>query len=199
MAEVSTGTKSEGTSSGGTPGSQIPGERYDPSTEQTISDAELKAWRLAISHKNKGDMTGDEWAEARKNDERESMKQLEELAAQYPRASFIKTMMGQVKHHFGKEKESAQYFEEALAQNRHDPLMTFKCAEARRRTNEHEKAINFYRQTLELQPDFTDARLGLAQALLALDKSSTEAKSIIADVLTKEPDNKVAQSLQSSK
>ncbi len=180
-----------------TQGSAIPGERYEASVEEELIESEMKAWRIAVAHKDQGEMSTAEWKKVRQHDEEESMKQLEELSSRHPRTSFIKTMMGQVKHHFGKEAESAKYFEEALAHNRHEPLLTFKLAEARRLSGETKKAIEFYRETLELQSDFPEARLGLARCLLEDSSTSAEGREIISDVLKKDPDNKVALELES--
>lgn len=196
MAEVERGAAVNKVDSRPQPGSNVPGERFDPSAEQSLIDAEMVAWRVAIAHQKQGSMGDDEWKAVRKKDEAEAMKQLEALANEHPRTSFIKTMMGQVKHHFGKEKEAADYYEEALAQNRHDPLMTFKIAEARRASGNQRKAIDFYRETLDHKPDFTEAKLGLAHALLEHDKSDTEAQQIVAAVLQQDPSNTDALKLQ---
>lgn len=197
MSEVKTADTIPPGASGPAPGSSIPGERFDASTEQAIIDAEMKAWRLAIAHQKQGDLDESSWKKLRQADEAESMRQLEELSSRYPRTSFIKTMMGQVKQHFGKHKEAAAYYEEALAQNKHDHLMTFKLAEQRRIGGDNGKSIDLYRQALELQPDFTPAKIGLITALLEEDNKSTEARQLLADVLSKEPNNEAALKLQS--
>ncbi|MBY0552325.1 MAG: tetratricopeptide repeat protein [Candidatus Obscuribacterales bacterium] len=197
LGEVSQGTTSSTSSNASGPGAAVSGERFDSIAEQEITDGTLKAWRVAISHdKTRNEMSADEWTKAREQDEQVAMKQLESLAESHPKASFIKTMMGQVKHHFGKEAEAAKYYEEALAKNRHDPLLTFKLAEARRVSGEAKKAEEFYRETLELQPDFDDARIGLAKCLLRRDKASVEARTLIEEVLKNNPQNKDALDLQ---
>lgn len=197
MGEVSQGTQSPESSTGAAPGSNISGERFNMAEEQEVTDGTLKAWRLAIAHdKNKAEMSADEWKKTRDADKQTAMKQLEALAEAHPKASFINHMMGQVERHFGNHGEAAKHFEEAVAKNRREPLLTFKLAEERRANGETKKAEQYYRETLEMRTDFPEARIGLARCLLTSDKGSAEAKELLEQVLKSDPQNKDALDLQ---
>ena len=199
LGEVSQGSTRSDSAPGATPGANISGERFNMAEEQEVTDGTLKAWRVAIAHdKNKAEMSAQEWKKTREADEKTAMKQLEDLAEAHPKASFINHMMGQVERHFGNYAEAAKHFEEAVAKNRREPLLTFKLAEARRATGETKKAEQYYRETLDMRPDFPEARIGLARCLLTSDKGSAEAKDLIEQVLKSDPQNKEALDLQRS-
>lgn len=173
----------------------IGGERYDPAVEEAVTNGSLKAWRTALKHDKKGEMSDKDWQKIRESDEKDSMSQLHALVDKYPNASYLKTMMGQVKQHFGKKEEAARYYEEAMMQNRRDPLLIFKLAETKKALGQTEQAITYYRNVIKIQPDFLPARLGLA-ACLSKDKTGQqESKNILEDLVRKDPQNSEAKEL----
>ncbi|MBY0358038.1 MAG: tetratricopeptide repeat protein [Candidatus Obscuribacterales bacterium] len=174
----------------------VTGERYDPAVDEIVTNGSLKAWRVALRHdKSKEELGEAAWLKARVIDEAESMKQLTQLAERYPKASFLKTMMGQVKQHFGKKEEAALYYQEALVQNRGEPLLIFKLARAKEAAGHREEAIGYYRDVIKLQPDFTPAQLGLASCLAREASGRQEAQTLAHAVLKIEPQNKDAAAL----
>lgn len=175
--------------------STIDGERYDPASDEIVSKGSLKAWRIALQHDKQGTLGAKEWDAAKIADEKEAMRQLHELENQYPNASFLKTMMGQVEQHFGKKEEAAHYYEEAIAKNRHNPLLMFKLAESKRASGKFEQAAKYYRDVIKIQPDFWDARLKLAECLSTDPKTKTEALDILQDLVERSPENKEAKAL----
>ncbi|MBX9687479.1 MAG: tetratricopeptide repeat protein [Candidatus Obscuribacterales bacterium] len=168
------------------------GEKFDPAVDEIISKETLIAWRHALAHDQVPPMDKNELAELRRKDEDESMQMLQNLAKRYPSASFVKTMMGQVKQHFGKKEEAAAFYEEASLQNRHDPILLFKAAEMRRKGGNNERALSYYKELLLLQNDFPGAKLGMARCLLADKKTAAEGMKIIDELLAADPLDKEA-------
>lgn len=163
------------------------GEKYDPVREEEITKLSLKAWRISYAEDEQGKRKAAEWLKAKAKAEADAMQILEDLARKYPSSSYIKTMMGQVMQHHGKKLEAAKYYEEAMAKNRRDPILLLKVAEARRTAGDTKKAVEYYRETLKMQPNFSSAKLGLARALLAEDPKSSEGRQIIDDALVNYP------------
>lgn len=170
-----------------------PGEKFDPVEDELISKETLKAWRHALAHDDPQGMVGDKYKEQRRKDEEEAMDMLKKLSEAHPGSSYIKTMMGQVKQHFGKKEEAANYYEEALLQNRRDPILIFKAAEMRRNSGNLPQAQIYYRQVLKLQPDFPGAQVGLARCLMANSGTAADGKKMIDEILAKDPEDKEAK------
>lgn len=169
------------------------GEKYDPVEDEIVSNETLKAWRVALAHSERGTLSEAAWNEARKRDEEESMTMLKSLAQRFPKASFISTMMGQVKQHFGKKTEAAAYYEEATLQNRNDPILIFKAAEMRRKSGSTERALSYYKKVIELQPNFPGAKLGMARCLLSDKKTAEDGRKLITEILARDPQDTEAQ------
>lgn len=170
-----------------------PGEKFDMAADEIVCKETMAAWNTALSHDKKGETADEEWKALRKKDEEESMKRLESLAQHYPKASYVKLMMGQVEQHFGKKEEAAKYYEESALQNRRDPITIFKAAEMRRQKGEMPRALRYYRQVLELSPDFPGAKVGEALCLSADKASADEGKKILNELIAKNPNDKAAQ------
>jgi len=182
--------------SGHDPGTLMvaPGEKFNADEDEIVSDETRKAWLHALAHDGEAKgMDAAAYAKLRHNDEAESMTMLKALEKRYPKASFIKTMMGQVEQHFGKKEEAAAYYEEGMMQNRRDPVLLFKIAEMRRESGKLERARSFYEQVIEIQPDFPGARVGIARCLLADKKSAAEGRKMLEDILAKNADDKDAK------
>lgn len=173
----------------GEPVSNIHGERFDLSEDELVSKESLRAWRIALAHSERGDLTEDEWKKIRASDEEESTKILLDLEKNHPKASYVLTMIAQVKHHFGKDEEASEYYERAMLQNRADPILLLKLANTRLATGKLPKAIKYYRESLKADPDFSDAQVGLAKALLKQDPKDEEGRKLLETVLEKDPNN----------
>lgn len=178
----------------GDPVSNIHGERFDLNEDELVSNESLRAWRIALAHSERGNMPEDEWKKQRIADEEESMKILLDLEKNHPKASYVLTMMAQVKHHFRKEDEAAEYYERAMLQNRADPILMLKLANTRMATGKIPKAIKYYRESLKADPGFTDAQIGLGKALLKQDPKDEEGRKLLEEVLEKNPNNEAAKS-----
>ncbi|GEM_PF-1265797 len=165
---------------GGSSGlAQLPGTACDLKSEMAVSEGCLKAWRTALA----GDTAG-------------AMRQLAALEKEYPKQSTAHFMMGQVMEHAGNKEAAVKYYSEAQADNRFSALYLFKLAEALRRSGKNTDAVARYRRLLQQAPQFAPGRLGLASALYALDKSSSEARREVEAVLSAEPGNKEALALK---
>lgn len=171
----------------------VPGEKFNAEDDEIVSRETRTAWQHALAHDERGALPEAAWNKLRVQDEKESMEMLKSLEARFQSASFIKTMMGQVKQHFGKKEEAAAYYEEASLQNRLDPVLIFKAAEMRRKSGGTERALSYYKKVIEIQPDFPGARLGVARCLLADKKTAADGRKMLEDILAKEPQNKDAQ------
>lgn len=165
------------------------GERFDPAQEESVSNESLKAWRIALRHRQKGSLSDAEWKKLRTEDEKTSMAMLKDLHERYPKNSTVHLMMGQVAHEFGNEAAAVEFYEEAIAKNRGSSLYVFKLAEAARTAGDTRKAIKNYRQLLVSQPDFAAGQIGLAKSLLKDDPKSVEARELIQRVLDREANN----------
>ncbi len=196
-------SKLEGAQAGPTPASKphesstlmvAPGEKFNADEDEIISNETRKAWLHALAHDDDAkSMDAAAYAKLRHNDEAESMVMLKDLEKHYPKASFIKTMMGQVEQHFGKKEEAAAYYEEAMMQNRREPVLLFKIAEMRRESGNIERARSYYEQVIEIQPDFPGARVGIARCLLADKKTAADGRKMLQDIVAKNPLDKDAQ------
>lgn len=173
-------------------GNAGPGEKFDPVEDELISKETLKAWRIAIAHDELMSKP-EEWQKVKVQDEEEAMKRLQSLAESHPNVSYIKTMMGQVKQHFGHKEEAAAFYEEAALQNRRDPILIFKAAELRRKAGKFKRAKSYYEQVLKLSPDFPGAKLGIARCLLAEKDTEKDGRKLLAEILAEEPENKEAK------
>lgn len=168
------------------------GEKFDPVEDELISKETLRAWRIAIAHDDLMSKP-EEWNKVKLHDEEEAMKALTALAAAHPNSSYVKTMMGQVKQHFGHKEEAAAFYEEAALQNRRDPILIFKAAELRRKAGKYKRARTYYEQVLKLSPDFPGAKIGIARCLLAEQESKEQGRKMIEDMLALDPENKEAK------
>lgn len=147
----------------------------DLAVEAVVSNACVEAWRKELS----GDEAG-------------AVKQLKELDKKYPRVSTVRFMLGQVMEHSGKKQEAIKYYREAVLQSDFDSMHVFKLAETLRTTGNADGAIPYYRKLVKGAPEFTDGKLGLAKALLAVDPKSPEALGILRQIVKDEPKNKEA-------
>jgi len=152
----------------------------DAEAEATVSKGCVEAWRKGLA----GDQEG-------------AIKQLKELDKQYPRVSTVRFMLGQVLERAGKKEEAIKYYRDAVRQSDFDSMHLFKLAEALRTTGDAKGSIPYYRKLLKGAPDFSPGELGLAQALLKIDRNSKEARELIGQVLKDEPQNKEALALSS--
>lgn len=180
------------------------GERYDPATEEMVAKGALEAWHKALAHDKPGDLKGKALAEARAKDEAAAMADLKELSERFPNSSTVRLMMGQVKEHFGKNKEAAALYKEALQKNTNSSIYLFKVAEASREAGNYKEAIEAYRKLLKGNAAASSAApdalavslwLGLAQSLVGLDKNDPEARELVKKALAAEPENKKALEL----
>lgn len=146
--------------------------------EAQISEGCVKAWRTAMS----GDTDG-------------SLRQLDQLAKTYPSVGTISMMRGQILQHAGRKQEALQAYKQAVSTNEYSSLGTFKYAEALRTTGDAPKAVDEYHRLLKSAPEFVPGKIGLAQALYALDKKSAEAKTQLQESIKLEPNNAEAKSL----
>ncbi len=135
------------------------------------------------------------WRKCLGGDTARALKDLQELERKYPRITTIKFMTGQVLEHSGKKKEAVQYYKTALSSSASNSMYLFKLAEAMRATGDTKGAVVEYKRLLELSPNFVSAKLGLAQALMALDAKSKEASEQIEQALKLEPQNPKALTL----
>ncbi|MBS1954764.1 MAG: tetratricopeptide repeat protein [Cyanobacteria bacterium SZAS-4] len=154
---------------------------FNAEVETAVADQSLVAWRKAIA-----------------GDEKGSLALMDKLDEKYPNILTLKFMRGQILEHFGKKKEALKYYQMAVTGNEFSSLKLYKLAEIKRTTGDAKGSIEDYQLLIKRAPDFVPAKLGLAQALLAVDKNSAEGKKLIEDVLVMEPSNKEAKALQST-
>jgi predicted Zn-dependent protease len=143
-----------------------------------ISDGCLAAWRQAIA-----------------GDEKGAMNKLTALDAEFPRSTSVQLMMGQVCNHFGKKKEAVAHYHLTVSRSLSNPVFIYKLAESMRTSGDAAGSIVQFRKALSISPDFAPAKIGLAKALLKLDKNSVEARTQIKEVLAQDPNDKDAKSL----
>lgn len=179
-------------------GSNIKGERADLDEDEFVGNESVRAWRIALKHSKQGDLSDSEWKKVQEEDETEAMKILHGLAKDHPRMSYVHTMMGQVAQHFGKKEEASEHYERALLQNTQNPILLLKLANSKRDVGKLDKAIKYYREALNADPDFTDAKISLGATLLQKDKKDKEGRKLLEDVLSKDPENKEAKSALTS-
>ena len=177
----------------GEPVSNVSGERFNLTEDELVSKESVRAWRMALAHSERGTTSEEEWKKVRIADEKASMDLLMKLEKEHPKASYLQTMMGQVKHHFGKDEEASEYYERAMLQNRDNPILLLKLANTRMTTGKTARAIKFYREALKADPGFTAAKVGLGTALLKLDPKDAEGKQLLDEVLEAEPNNEAAK------
>jgi tetratricopeptide (TPR) repeat protein len=193
--QMKTPEKAGSEHSGGQAGQQESGavEKYNPEQDEVICKEALKAWRRALVHDETYNLPPDTYKLVRRRDEDEAMLMLVTLADRYPEASYIRTMMGQVKQHFGRKKEAKAYYEEATLLNRRNPSLYVKTAEDRRKSGDNKRALAYFRMAIKLKPDFTPARIGVARCLLAGAGSAAEGRKMLEEILSKDPQNADAQ------
>ncbi len=177
--------------------SEIVGERYDPAIEEVVATECLHAWRIATAHDKQGNLSNKEWQKLRAKDEKQAIQELSLLAKRYPSSSTVKLMMGQVKEHLGKKEDSIQFYMQANSLNRKNPMYLFKLAESLRKNGNTNDSIKYYRELLSIEPGFTSGEMGLAQSLLANDKRSQEAKTILARIVQQTQPSNSAQEAKS--
>ncbi|HEY9731475.1 MAG TPA: tetratricopeptide repeat protein [Drouetiella sp.] len=154
---------------------------FNAEVETAVANQSLIAWRKAIA-----------------GDEKGSLALLDQLDEKYPNILTLKFMRGQVLEHFGKKKEALKYYQMAVTGNEFSSFKLFKLAEIKRTTGDAKGAAEDYRLLVKRAPDFAPAKLGLAQALLQLDKKSEEGRKLVEEVLAAEPANKEAKAIQST-
>ncbi len=152
---------------------------FNAEVETAVADQSLIAWRKAT-----------------KGDEKGALAMLDDLDRKYPDILTLKFMRGQVLEHFGRKKEALKYYQQAVTGNEFSSLKLFKLAEIKRTTGDAKGSIEDYKMLIQRAPAFMPAKLGLAEALITLDKNSSEAKNLIDEVLASEPENKEAKALQ---
>ena len=151
---------------------------FNAEVETAVADQSLVAWRKAIA-----------------GDEKGSLALMDKLDEKYPNILTLKFMRGQILEHFGKKKEALKYYQMAVTGNEFSSIKLFKLAEIKRTTGDAKGSVEDYRLLIKRAPEFVPAKLGLAQALLAVDKNSTEGKNLIDEVLAVEPNNKEAKAI----
>jgi tetratricopeptide (TPR) repeat protein len=104
-------------------------------------------------------------------------------------------MTGQVYEHFGRNKQAVEYYRKAVTGNEFSSFHVFKLAEAMRKNGDNKGAMACYRKVLLNAPQFGAANLGLAKCLLATDKQSTEARTLLSEAKSDEVSAKEAQIL----
>jgi tetratricopeptide (TPR) repeat protein len=161
-------------SGGATPGMH----EGDMATMEVVSNGCLKAWRKACS----GDQQG-------------SLEILTDLDKHYPGVLTIQMMTGQVYEHFGRNKEAIEHYRKAVTGNEFSSYHAFKLAEAMRKNGDNKGAAEWYRKVLLNAPKFGAADLGLAKCLLAADKQSSEARTLLSEAKNDELSAKEAQAL----
>lgn len=144
-----------------------------------VADSCLEAWRIAL-----------------KGDEHGAMEKLRALDKKYPNTITVRFMMGQVEERCGSKENAVKFYREAVRQSRFSSMYTFKLAEALRVSGKPEEAIGEYRRLISQQPRFPDGHLGLARALMDIDKNSLEAREEIEIVLRQDPNQKEALELK---
>lgn len=154
---------------------------FNAEVETAVAQQSLIAWRKAIA-----------------GDEKGSLALLDQLDEKYPNILTLKFMRGQVLEHFGRKKEALKYYQMAVTGNEFSSIKLFKLAEIKRTTGDAKGAVEDYRLLIKRAPDFPPAKLGLAQALLQLDKKSEEGRKLVEEVLVAEPANKEAKAIQST-
>lgn len=154
---------------------------FNAEVETAVAQQSLIAWRKAIA-----------------GDEKGSLALLDQLDEKYPNILTLKFMRGQVLEHFGRKKEALKYYQMAVTGNEFSSIKLFKLAEIKRTTGDAKGAVEDYRLLIKRAPDFPPAKLGLAQALLQLDKNSDEGRKLVEEVLAAEPANKEAKAIQST-
>jgi tetratricopeptide (TPR) repeat protein len=150
----------------------------DMATMEVVSNGCLTAWRKACA----GDEAG-------------SIAMLNDLDKHYPGVLTIQMMTGQVYDHFGKNKEAIEHYKRAITGNEFSSLHVFKLAEAMRKNGDYKGAEGYYRKVLQNAPKFGAAQVGLARCLLATDKQSTEARTLLSEAADDEQSAKDAHAL----
>jgi tetratricopeptide (TPR) repeat protein len=150
----------------------------DMATMEVVSNGCLKAWRKACA-----------------GDEKTSLAMLDDLKKHYPGVLTIEMMTGQVYEHFGQNKEAIEHYSKAVTGNEFSSLHIFKLAEAMRKNGDNKGAAACYRKALKNAPQAGAAKLGLAKCLLATDKQSTEARTLLSEAKDDELSAKEAQVL----
>ena len=173
-------TAQAGSDSSNSSGTAQIDDGIDYSQEMKVSDGCLSAWRKALNHNGDG-----------------AIKELKALGKQYPRATTVDLMMGQVLEHLGKKKEAVEYYRKAVNNSNSDAMYMYKLAESLSTTDDIKGTIAAYQNLLKLNPHFAPARLGIAKALLKQDKNSKQARQEVRQVLEEEPDNQEAKTLAS--
>jgi tetratricopeptide (TPR) repeat protein len=153
------------------------GEGMDLQSEEAVSDGCLAAWRKAL----KGDKAG-------------AMKDLQALEKQYPKQTTVHFMMAQVLEHAGDKAGAIKFYREAAERAQFSSMYILKLAEALRTSGDARGAIVQYRKLVAVHPTFSEAKIGLARALLDA-KERAEAKELIDQVLRMEPENAQARDL----
>jgi predicted Zn-dependent protease len=138
----------------------------DMTLEGEVSKGCVEAWRKALAGDKKG-----------------ALAQLDQMGRQYPNISTITFMKGQVLDHCGDKKEAIEFYRNAVTNKEFSTIHIFKLAEALRATNQNQEAAVEYRRLLVSAPDFPPGKIGLAKALLATDKKSSEARKELESVV----------------
>ncbi len=95
--------------------------------------------------------------------------------------------LGQVFLDLGKEQRALEEFELATSQDPGDPIAAFNMARLKARMGDPEAATWWYRRTLELDPEYPDARPELASLLY--DRGLyAESKEVLQEELGRDPD-----------
>jgi predicted Zn-dependent protease len=187
------GRRPENAGAGAAAAQELPrSDKFNLQEDEFVCKQALAAWRLARAHDERGVLTEAAWNQLRRDDEVKSMEMLATLSRQFPEASYVKTMMGQVMQHFGRNSEAAAYYEEATLLSRHDPALYFKAGEMKRKGSHFERAMTYYKKAFEMKPDYTAARVGYARCLLAGDKTAESGRKMLEAVLAKNPDDQDA-------
>ncbi|GER01067.1 hypothetical protein JCM17845_16900 [Iodidimonas gelatinilytica] len=113
---------------------------------------------------------------------------LEQLLQKMPNQPDALQLMGLVKRGQGDQKAAISCFEGSLAANPKQAHVQNNLGNAQAALGQGEKAIASYRKAIALQPDYADARLNLALALLDTH-AAHEARTLLEDTVTLAPNN----------
>jgi predicted Zn-dependent protease len=145
----------------------------DMAAESAVSEGCVAAWRMAL-----------------KGDEKGSLARLDELEGKYPKMVTISFMRGQILEKLGKKEEAIKFYRQAVTAKEFSSMHLFKLAEALRTTGKPDQALPYYRRLLDANPDYPPFQLALSRNLLAVDKHSAEAKSLLESVVGSQCDGK---------
>jgi len=119
----------------------------------------------------------------------------------------VQFMMGQVKDHFNKPKEAAQFYRKGLSVNEFSSMQTYKLAESLRKSGDAKGSIVYYQKLItnleratgeygreHMKQLLASVRVGLALSYKDL-KQKDQAIVEVKKALQEDPQNKEAPGL----